>query len=119
MMPLLAYSAIFLRRRSIDRRQRSHDSMTHGDGMATSDPLNTIVPKKKKDQNNTRNGVRTHVCIRTLELKSNALTTRPSWFNYLTKGLRLKEANALSLSHLVLVVVAFLEKATRNSSIQK
>lgn len=28
----------------------------------------------------TRNGVRTHVCIRTLELKSNALTTRPPWY---------------------------------------
>ena len=28
----------------------------------------------------TRNGVRTHVCIRTLDLKSNALTTRPPWY---------------------------------------
>ena len=28
---------------------------------------------------NTRNGVRTHVCICTLDLKSNTLTTRPPW----------------------------------------
>ena len=28
----------------------------------------------------TRSGVRTHEDLRPLELKSNALTTRPSWF---------------------------------------
>ena len=28
----------------------------------------------------TRSGVRTHADIRPLELKSNALTTRPSWY---------------------------------------
>ena len=32
----------------------------------------------------TRSGVRTHADIRPLELKSNALTTRPSWWNSLT-----------------------------------
>ena len=41
--------------------------------------------KKKKKKwvpgSHTRDGVRTHVCIRTLELKSNALTTRPPWFD--------------------------------------
>lgn len=34
----------------------------------------------------TRNGVRTHVCIRTLDLKSNALTTRPPWYDRLKWG---------------------------------
>ena len=41
--------------------------------------------KKRKKKwvpgSHTRDGVRTHVCIRTLELKSNALTTRPPWCN--------------------------------------
>ena len=32
----------------------------------------------------TRSGVRTHADIRPLELKSNALTTRPSWLISLT-----------------------------------
>ena len=30
----------------------------------------------------TRSGVRTHADIRPLELKSNALTTQPSWLNF-------------------------------------
>ena len=39
--------------------------------------------KKKGPGSHTRNGVRTHVCIRTLELKSNALTTRPPWYDWI------------------------------------
>ena len=41
-----------------------------------------LEKKKKKvgPGSHTRNGVRTHVCIRTLDLKSNALTTRPPWY---------------------------------------
>ena len=40
--------------------------------------------KKKGPGSHTRNGVRTHVCIRTLDLKSNALTTRPPWYAVIT-----------------------------------
>ena len=36
----------------------------------------------QKHHNFTRSGVRTHAGIRPLELKSNALTTRPSWLYF-------------------------------------
>ena len=42
--------------------------------------VKTEKKKKKGPGSHTRNGVRTHVCIRTLDLKSNALTTRPPWY---------------------------------------
>ena len=45
----------------------------------------TVQVKKRwreKKRKTTRNGVRTHACIRTLELKSNALTTRPPWLSH-------------------------------------
>ncbi len=37
--------------------------------------------KKWVPGSHTRDGVRTHVCICTLELESNALTARPPWFD--------------------------------------
>ena len=40
-----------------------------------------MVSEKTREEEKefTRSGVRTHADIRPLELKSNALTTRPSW----------------------------------------
>ena len=35
-------------------------------------------------KSNTRNGVRTHACICTLVLETNAITTRPPWLDCFT-----------------------------------
>ena len=58
-------------------------------------------------QNNhifTRSGVRTHAGIRPLELKSNALTTRPSWLYFVNKRIKV-DTNSYILSSVIKISI--------------